>query len=90
MKKKKEYDLKKLKRVKQGAVVPKKGTKVSKTVRLDLEIVEWLVVEAEKRGVKYQTLLNSLLREVMKGGGAVLSEEQVRRIVKDELAKRAS
>jgi uncharacterized protein (DUF4415 family) len=86
---KKEYDLKKLKRVKSGAIV-KKYAKVIKTIRLDLEIVDWLVQEADRRGVKYQALINSLLRESMQHGGLVLTEEKVRSIVNDELAKRVS
>jgi uncharacterized protein (DUF4415 family) len=87
---KKEYDLKKLRPAKKGAVVPKKGTKVSKTIRLDFEVVEWLVAEADRRGVKYQSLINALLNEAMLAGGNVFTEEQVRQIVRDELKKRAS
>lgn len=87
---KKEYDLKKLKTAKKGAVVSRRGTKVSKTIRLDFEVVEWLVVEAVRRGVKYQSLINSLLSEAKQAGGNVLTEEQVRQIVRDELAKVAS
>ena len=84
---KKEYDLKKLRRVKKGPVVPKKGTKISKTMRLDLEVVDWLVVEADRRGVKYQSLINALLKEAMLAGRTVLTEEQVRKIVRDEMRK---
>ena len=83
---KKEYNLKKLKKVKRGAVV-NKGTKVSKTIRLDIDIVLWLTTEAENRGIKYQTLLNSLLREAMLNGGKVLTKAEVREIVKQELRK---
>lgn len=87
---KKEYDLKKLKPLKRGAVVSAKGTKVSKTIRLDIEIVAWLVAEAEKRGTMYQSLINSLLKEAMLAGGSVLTENRVRKIVREELRKRAS
>ncbi len=86
---KKEYDLKKLKRVKTGAVV-KKDAKVIKTIRLDLEIVGWLLQESDRRGVKYQALINSLLREAMQNDGIVLTAEKVREIVRDEIAKQAS
>lgn len=87
---KKEYDLKKLKPVKRGPLVSKKTAKISKTIRLDFAVVEWLVVEADKRGVKYQSLINSLLKEAMIAGGAVLTKDQVRQIVREELKKRAS
>ncbi len=87
---KKEYDLKKLKAVKKGAVVPKKGTTVAKTVKIDLDIVTWLVAESDQRGLKFESLINSFLRAAMTGGGAVLTEEKVRQIVRDELEKHAS
>jgi uncharacterized protein (DUF4415 family) len=83
---KKEYELKKLKRVKSGAVI-NHAAKVVKTIRLDVDIIGWLVQEAEHRGVKYQTLINSLLREAMQGGGIILTEEKVRAIVREELKR---
>lgn len=83
---KKEYDLKKLKHVKSGAIV-KKDAKVVKTIRLDLDIIGWLVREADQRGVKYQTLINSILRGAMQSGGVVLTEDKVREIVREELKK---
>ena len=86
---KKEYDLKKLKRAKTGAVL-KKDAKVIKTIRLDVDLVEWLINEADRRGVKYQALINSLLRQTMLGGGVIFTAEKVREIVRDELRKRAS
>lgn len=86
---KKEYDLKKLKRAKTGAVV-NKDAKVIKTIRLDVDLIGWLINEADRRGVKYQALINSLLRQAMQGGGVILTDEKVREIVRDELRKRAS
>ena len=86
---KKEYDLKRLKKVKTGAVVSA-SAKVAKTIRLDMDVVSWLVTEADKRGVKYQTLINSLLREAMQTDGVVLTVEQVREIVREELEKQVS
>jgi uncharacterized protein (DUF4415 family) len=87
---KKEYDLSKLKKVASGPVVSKKTTKVSKTMRIDLEIVEWLVIEAERRGVKYQSLVNSLLRDAMQGDNEVLTPTKVRQIVREELKKKSA
>jgi uncharacterized protein (DUF4415 family) len=39
--------------------------KVSKTVRLDGDLVQWLVAESERTGIPYQTLMNAKLRESM-------------------------
>ncbi len=87
---KKEYDLRKLKVKRRGAVIPPK-TKVMKTVRLDAEVLGWLMAEAAERGVGYQTLLNMLLRQAMKGaaGGGKGLREEIRQIVREEI-KRAS
>ena len=46
----------------RGAVV-QPNAKVQKTVRLDLDVLSWLMREGERRGIPYQTLLNSLLKE---------------------------
>ena len=86
---KKEYDLKKLRPLKRGAVVSK-SAKVAKTIRLDLDVVEWLVIEADRRGNKYQTLINALLRTAMQNEGTVLTTDHVREIVREELKKRVS
>ncbi len=65
---KKEYDLKKMKVKSRGAVVknPRDAkVKISKTVRLDGDLVSWLVSEGERTGIPYQTLMNAKLREAM-------------------------
>lgn len=87
---KKEYDLGRMKVKKRGAVVPK-AAKVMKTVRLDADVLRWLVVEAGERGIGYQTLLNQTLREAMTAGvGARKSlRDEIRKIVREEV-KRAS
>lgn len=87
---KKEYDLSKMKRIKKGPIVSKSKTKISKTIRLDFAVVEWLLLEADRRGVKYQSLINSLLKEAMEAGGSILNETKVRQIVREELKKRVS
>jgi uncharacterized protein (DUF4415 family) len=52
---------------KKGRGRPKKPrTKASVTVRLDADVVAWL----KARGPGYQTRLNSLLRDAMKGDKA--------------------
>ena len=89
---KKEYNLKKMKRA-QSPSWSNKELKVIKTIRLDLDIVSWLLREAAKRGIPYQTLINSLLKESMNAASLESSKDRLRReireIVKEEL-KRAS
>ena len=65
---KKDYDFKKMKVKSRGAVVKKPRdakVKISKTVRLDGDLVSWLVSESERTGIPYQTLMNAKLREAM-------------------------
>ena len=60
---KKEYDFSKAK-IHKGPIVSSKG-KLQKTFRLDEEVLEWLVREGQTRGIPYQTLMNSLLKQLM-------------------------
>lgn len=39
--------------------------KISKTFRIDGDIFSWLVAEAGRTGIPYQTLMNAKLREAM-------------------------
>ena len=71
-----------------------RNVKVRITTFIDEDILIQLKDYAKKRGSKYQTILNSLLRSFFdkpkKGHKVqVLSEERVRRIVQEELKKRA-
>ena len=59
---KKEYDLKKMKRVARAPLDPKE-TKIAMTIRIDGDVVLWFRKEAERTGIPYQTLLNAKLRE---------------------------
>ncbi len=61
---KKEYDFTKAK-VHKGPIVTNKGNKIQKTFRLDEDVFEWLVKEGKRRGIPYQTLMNSLLKQTM-------------------------
>lgn len=79
---KKGYELSKMKRVKRTPLNPKEAkVKISKTVRLDGDLVQWLVSESERTGIPYQTLMNAKLREAMN------LPDRVRQIVRDELSK---
>lgn len=71
--------------------VAKPDAKVQKTVRLDLDVLSWLMREGEHRGIPYQTLLNSLLKEQMRKSSFRRDDfrEEIRKIVREEL-KRAS
>ena len=57
---KSKYDFSKAKKGKTA-----KEVKVSKTFRLDPEILEWLEDQGEKEGLGYQTYLNWFLRKAM-------------------------
>lgn len=82
---KKEYDLSKMKVKKRGALA-RAETKVQKTVRLDLDVLSWLLKESERRGIPYQTLINATLKEAMSASGDGL-KELVRKLVREELKK---
>lgn len=79
---KKEYDFSKMKRVKRKPLSPKEAqVKVSKTVRFDGDLVQWLVAESERTGIPYQTLMNAKLREAMN------LPDRVRQLVREEMGK---
>lgn len=76
----------------EDAFNPQK-VKVRITTFIDEDVLMMLKEYAKKRGGKYQTVLNALLRaffdKTTKGSKVqVLSEERVRRIVQEELRKR--
>jgi uncharacterized protein (DUF4415 family) len=62
---KKEYDLKKMKVAGRGPVCDPKDAKITKTIRLDGDIVAWLLRESDRRRIPYQTIINTLLKEAM-------------------------
>ena len=62
---KKEYNFKKAKVNKGPVVRPTKSNKIQKTFRLDEDVFEWLLSESQKKGLPYQTLMNSLLKQLM-------------------------
>lgn len=83
---KKEYDFSKMKIKKRGALA-KPDAKVQKTIRLDLDVISWLVKEAGIRGVPYQTLINMTLKEAMNRSGEKPLKDLVRKVVREELKK---
>ncbi len=61
---KKEYDFSKAK-THRGPIA--KSNKIQKTFRLDEDVFNWLVAEGKRRGLPYQTLMNSLLKKIATG-----------------------
>ena len=81
---KKEYNLKKMKRVDRARLDPKE-TKIAMTLRIDGDVILWFRKEAERTGIPYQTLLNSKLRETMNQPSL---DELVEKKVKEILARK--
>jgi uncharacterized protein (DUF4415 family) len=69
---KNEYNLSKLK--KRPALKASKDLKISKTVRLDADVLLWLQEKADEEGLGYQTFLNSFLKKSMKSENDKLDE----------------
>jgi uncharacterized protein (DUF4415 family) len=69
---KNEYNLSKSK--KRPAVKAPKDLKISKTVRLDADVLLWLQEKADEEGLGYQTFLNSFLKKSMKSENDKLDE----------------
>lgn len=79
---KKTYDLKKMKVKHRGPLVDAKTSKVTKTVKIDMDIVSWLLQESERRRVPYQTIINSILKEAMDRGNKSELDE-LRQMIED-------
>jgi uncharacterized protein (DUF4415 family) len=83
---KQQYDFS---RGKRGRVVPQEPKQIGKTritIRIDDDIVDLFLKEAEASEGKigYQTLINNALRQYMDGKAAKL-EDTLRRIVREEI-----
>jgi uncharacterized protein (DUF4415 family) len=77
----KEYDFSKAKR---GAVISSPG-KTRITIYLDDDVIESFRARAEAQGRGYQTLINEALRAAMAPDKSPLSEETLRRVLREEL-----
>ena len=83
---KKNYDFSKGKR---GPVVTVAPGKTRITIRLDDDVLDWFRREAHAAGGgNYQTLINAALREHMSSRVEPL-EETLRRVVREELRRKA-
>lgn len=75
---------------KRGAVVPAPPGKTRVTIRLDDDVLDWFRGEVDKAGGgNYQTLINRTLRDHMNQSREPL-EKTLRRVVREELRRRAS
>lgn len=79
---KKMYDFSKGKR---GAVIPTTG-KTRITIYLDDAILKRFKTESERTGKGYQTLINEALKSYVGLGEQPVTQELVRKIVREELA----
>jgi len=79
---KKVYDFSKGKR---GAVVPTTG-KTRITIYVDDTVIKRFKAQSEKTGKGYQTLINEALKSHLGLAGQPITQELVRKIVREELA----
>ncbi len=83
---KQQYDFSKGKR---GRLTPEDSApgKTRITIRIDDDIVEYFLSEADKAGgeIGYQTLINKALRQHLEGKAPRL-DDTLRRIVREEMA----
>jgi len=80
----KSYDFSKGKR---GAVVQPKAGKTRITIRIDNDILERFIADAEAAGGgNYQTMMNDALREYLEGRSPTL-ETMLRRVIKEEITR---
>jgi uncharacterized protein (DUF4415 family) len=83
---KQRYDFSSGKRGRVSPPTPKPAGKTRITIRIDDDIIELFLKEADASGGKagYQTLINDALRQHVEGKAAKL-EDTLRRIVREEI-----
>jgi uncharacterized protein (DUF4415 family) len=83
---KRQYDFSKGKRGRIVPPAPEPQGKTRITIRLDDDLVEHFLKEADRSGgtTGYQTLINDALRQFVEGK-AVKIEDTLRRIVREEI-----
>ena len=77
-----EYDFSKGRR---GQAVPTKG-KTRITIYIDDQVLAAFKAESARKGVGYQTLINETLAQHIGTSEKPMTPEQVRKIVREELA----
>jgi uncharacterized protein (DUF4415 family) len=80
------YDFSKGKRGRVAPLDSEQGGKTRITIRLDEDLVDYFLKEAERSGgsTGYQTLINDALRQHVEGKAPKL-EDTLRRIVREEI-----
>ena len=83
---KREYDFRKGKRGRIAVSEPEQRGKTRITIRLDEDLVDYFLKEAERSGgsAGYQKLINNALRQHVEGR-APKFEETLRRILREEI-----
>lgn len=76
-----QYDFSKGRR---GPVIPSDG-KTRITIWLDNDIIEAFKAQASAQGTGYQTAINAALRRAMGESAAPVTEDALRRILREEL-----
>jgi uncharacterized protein (DUF4415 family) len=71
---KKEYDFSKGVRGKFY-----KPNKVQKTLRIDSDVLDFFKIQADKKKVGYQTLINQILRESMEHPSGLIDVKELRK-----------
>ncbi len=81
-----QYDFSKGKRGRIIATEPEPRGKTRITIRLDEDLVDYFLKEAETSGgtARYQTLINDALRQHVDGKAPKL-EDTIRRILREEI-----
>ena len=84
--KKQRYDFSRGKRGRIAAPEPEPRGKTRITIRLDEDVVDYFLKEAEASGgaTGYQTLINEALRQHLEGKAPEL-EETLRRVLREEM-----
>jgi uncharacterized protein (DUF4415 family) len=78
------YDFSKGKRGRVLPEPPPQPGKVKISIRLDEDVVDHFLAQAESAGTGYQTLINAALREYIEGSAPKI-EDTLRRIIREEI-----
>ena len=85
---KKEYDFSKGTLNKKALSDPKKS-RVLTSIRLDGTVFQWFMVESERTGIPYQTLINSYLKQAIATPSSKELDERLQSVEKIVFKKTA-
>jgi len=75
---KKEYDFSRAKKRSDRVKVDSQAVKIPTSIRLDGSILAWYKTEAERQGIPYQTLINSVLHRY--ANSELIDKSEVKRL----------